>query len=73
MSFKDFVKYFDRVELCNLGPDSLSDEMVSAGKKKWEMSTFEGEWTTGSTAGGCRNYLDTFWHNPQYQVCRIRF
>ncbi|XP_037048714.1 calpain-A isoform X5 [Bradysia coprophila] len=68
MSFQDWMKYYDRVELCNLSPDSLSEEQVSGGKKKWEMSVFEGEWTAGVTAGGCRNYLDTFWHNPQYVV-----
>lgn len=68
MSFQDWMKYYDRVELCNLSPDSLSEEQISGGKKKWEMSVYEGEWTTGVTAGGCRNYLDTFWHNPQYVV-----
>lgn len=68
MSFQDWMKYFDRVELCNLSPDSLSEEQVSGGKKKWEMSVFEGEWVQGATAGGCRNYLETFWHNPQYVV-----
>ncbi|GAB0096124.1 Calpain-B [Sergentomyia squamirostris] len=68
MSFKDFLTHFDRVELCNLSPDSLSDDQVSRGKKKWEMSVFEGEWTPGVTAGGCRNYLETFWHNPQYVI-----
>ncbi len=36
------------------------------GKKKWEMSVFEGEWTSGTSAGGCRNYLNSFWQNPQY-------
>lgn len=68
MSYRDFLKYFDRVEICNLSPDSLSDEQVSMGKRRWEMSVFEGEWTAGVTAGGCRNYLDTFWHNPQYVI-----
>lgn len=60
MSYRDFLKYFDRVEICNLSPDSLSDEQISHGKKKWEMSTFEGEWVSGVSAGGCRNYLGKF-------------
>lgn len=68
MSFQDWMHYFDRVELCNLSPDSLSEEQVSGGKKKWEMSVFEGEWVQGATAGGCRNFLETFSHNPQYVV-----
>ncbi|XP_029708160.2 calpain-A isoform X10 [Aedes albopictus] len=68
MSYRDFTRYFDRIEICNLSPDSLSDEQVNRGKLRWEMSTFEGEWAIGSTAGGCRNYLQTFWHNPQYVV-----
>lgn len=68
MSYRDWVKYFDRVELCNLSPDSLSDEQIQKGKKKWDMSVFEGEWTSGVTAGGCRNFLDTFWRNPQYVI-----
>ncbi|XP_026481913.1 calpain-A-like isoform X3 [Ctenocephalides felis] len=68
MSFRDFSSRFDRIEMCNLSPDSLSEEKLSQGKKKWETSTFEGEWVRGVTAGGCRNYLDTFWHNPQYTI-----
>lgn len=66
MSYRDFLKYFERVEICNLSPDSLSEEQQSMGKKKWDMSVFEGEWTAGVSAGGCRNYLQTFWQNPQY-------
>ncbi|XP_066260252.1 calpain-A-like isoform X3 [Euwallacea similis] len=69
MSFKEFQKFFSRVEICNLNPDSLSEEeLLEGNKKKWEMSVFEGEWVRGVTAGGCRNFLDSFWHNPQYRV-----
>jgi calpain len=41
MSHKDFTKYFQRLEICNLSPDSLEDEGEGEGKKKWEMSVFE--------------------------------
>ncbi|XP_052900002.1 calpain-A-like isoform X2 [Anopheles moucheti] len=68
MSYRDFTRYFDRMEICNLSPDSLADDEFTRGKIRWEMSMFEGEWAIGSTAGGCRNYLDTFWHNPQYII-----
>ncbi|XP_063370426.1 calpain-B [Cydia amplana] len=69
MSFKDFCDHFSRVEICNLNPDSLDPEECPEGcTKKWEMSVFEGEWVRGVTAGGCRNYLESFWRNPQYTV-----
>jgi calpain len=58
MSYKDFQKSFSRLEICNLSPDSLSEEqLLNTSKRKWEMSMFEGEWVRGVTAGGCRNYL----------------
>lgn len=58
MSFKDFQTHFDRLEICNLNPDSLTEEEVREGnKKRWEVSFYEGEWVRGVTAGGCRNYL----------------
>nr|XP_033330562.1 calpain-A isoform X4 [Megalopta genalis] len=68
MSFQDFTRYFTQLEICNLNPDSLTENELNAGKKKWEMSVFEGEWVRGVTAGGCRNFLETFWHNPQYRI-----
>ncbi|XP_072145508.1 calpain-A-like isoform X5 [Dermacentor andersoni] len=69
MSERDFVREFQFLEICNLGPDSLDSEVLSdASKKKWEVSIFEGSWVRGATAGGCRNYLDTFWVNPQYFI-----
>ncbi|XP_034934103.1 calpain-A isoform X3 [Chelonus insularis] len=68
MSFQDFKTYFTSLEICNLNPDSLTEDDLNSGKKKWEMSVFEGEWVRGVTAGGCRNFLETFWHNPQYRI-----
>lgn len=68
MSFQDFLNHFDRVEICNLSPDSLTEDQQHNSRRKWEMSMFEGEWSSGVTAGGCRNFLETFWHNPQYVI-----
>ncbi|XP_055593662.1 calpain-B-like isoform X2 [Uranotaenia lowii] len=66
ISYKDFEKYFDRVEMCNLSPDCPI--VRQTGEYPWKQSSFEGEWVIGSTAGGCRNFPNTFWHNPQYVV-----
>ena len=57
MSFQDFKRFFTQLEICNLNPDSLTEDDLNAGKKRWEMSVFEGEWVRGVTAGGCRNFL----------------
>lgn len=64
MEFEDFKANYDRVEICNLTPDSLTDDT----KKKWVVNTLEGNWIRGSTAGGCRNFIDTFWTNPQFKL-----
>ncbi|XP_040892989.1 calpain-9 isoform X2 [Toxotes jaculatrix] len=64
MEFEDFKRNYDKVEICNMTPDSLSDDT----KRHWEVSMFEGNWIRGSTAGGCRNYIDTFWTNPQFKL-----
>ncbi len=66
MSYKDFKNYFDQVEICNLTPDGLDEDFGS--RPKWEVATFQGSWIAGQTAGGCRNYLDTFASNPQYRL-----
>lgn len=68
MSFQDWMNHYDRVEMCNLSPDSLSEEQETGRKKVWANAILEGEWVQGSSAGGCRNYLDSFWTNPQYIV-----
>ena len=58
MAFQDFSKHFQKVEICNLSPESLSEEVLTAqSKKKWEMNVEHGSWTRRVNAGGCRNYL----------------
>uniref|UniRef100_A0A7N8Y819 Calpain 9 n=1 Tax=Mastacembelus armatus TaxID=205130 RepID=A0A7N8Y819_9TELE len=64
MQFEDFKRNYDKVEICNMTADSLTDDV----KHHWEVSMFEGNWIRGSTAGGCRNYIDTFWTNPQFKL-----
>lgn len=56
MSFDDFSKNFEKLEICNLGPDSLEEDELD-GKKRWEGHTENGEWIPRVNAGGCRNYL----------------
>uniref|UniRef100_A0A182IJU8 Calpain n=1 Tax=Anopheles atroparvus TaxID=41427 RepID=A0A182IJU8_ANOAO len=67
MSFADFQRYFETIEMCHLTPDCPIIKQ-SEGQFKWKTSAFEGEWVKGSTAGGNRGFLDTFWRNPQYVI-----
>lgn len=53
MEFEDFKRNYDKVEICNMTPDALSDDT----KRHWEVSVFEGNWIRGATAGGCRNFI----------------
>ncbi len=56
MSFQDFTNNFQKVEMCNLGPDAAG----STGKITFETTTQEGCWKRRVNAGGCRNYLGQF-------------
>ncbi|KAH9376148.1 hypothetical protein HPB48_000622 [Haemaphysalis longicornis] len=52
MSEEDFLQEFHLLEICNLGPDSLDQEVLTdTSKKKWEASIFEGSWVRGATCG----------------------
>ncbi|XP_037365747.1 calpain-9-like [Talpa occidentalis] len=61
MAFVDFKAHFDKVMICNLTPDALEEDAL----RKWEVTVHQGSWVWGSTAGGSRKFLDTFWTNPQ--------
>uniref|UniRef100_A0AAR2LEJ0 Calpain-3 n=1 Tax=Pygocentrus nattereri TaxID=42514 RepID=A0AAR2LEJ0_PYGNA len=64
MGFEMFQQTFTKLEICNLTPDALQDDQML----KWTVSVMEGRWVRGCSAGGCRNYPDTFWTNPQYRL-----
>ncbi|XP_063775087.1 calpain-2 catalytic subunit-like [Pseudophryne corroboree] len=64
MAYNDFLRHYSRLEICNLTPDTLESDKY----KKWSMVKMDGMWRRGSTAGGCRNFPDTFWMNPQYMI-----
>ncbi|XP_075451640.1 calpain-2 catalytic subunit isoform X2 [Ascaphus truei] len=64
MSFTDFLRHYSRLEICNLSPDTLTSDKY----KKWSLVKMDGTWRRGSTAGGCRNFPNTFWTNPQFLI-----
>ncbi|KAM4724502.1 calpain-8-like [Anableps anableps] len=64
MKLEDFCKFFTDLDICGLNPNFLDEDSSS----QWRTSMVEGRWVAGTTAGGCMNYKDSFWTNPQYRV-----
>uniref|UniRef100_A0A673GUR0 Calpain-3 n=1 Tax=Sinocyclocheilus rhinocerous TaxID=307959 RepID=A0A673GUR0_9TELE len=64
MCFEEFKKNFTKLEICNVTPDTLEDDKML----KWNVTTHEGRWVKGCSAGGCRNFPDTYWTNPQFRL-----
>jgi len=71
MSFEDFCREFKNVSICHREPDE--EEGVAEGtrrasvKKKWYVERHDNQWNQ-STAGGCRNFKESFTKNPQFRV-----
>lgn len=63
MSYRDFIKNFQEVTVCNLSPN---ENVAEKATKRWEKAQFKGEWIDGITAGGSKDNTDTFHNNPQY-------
>lgn len=68
ISLHDFLKIFQLLDFCHLGPGSLTGEMIGGCSKRWEVSTFEGSWIPGSNAGGTDSDMEKFATNPQYLI-----
>ncbi|RCN39845.1 calpain family cysteine protease, partial [Ancylostoma caninum] len=95
MSFEDYMRNFEKMEICNLGPDVMDEVYQACGHllvtntrmavspqesfllqmtgvrppgSVWAANTHDGAWIANQTAGGCRNYINTFANNPQYRV-----
>jgi len=58
ISMNDFCANFTNAEICSLGPEGPQDS--------FQEVVYRGGWRTNITAGGCRNFIDTFHINPQY-------
>ncbi|XP_053577574.1 calpain-1 catalytic subunit [Bombina bombina] len=66
MEVGDFQKNFQVLEICHLGPQSLS--RVGGAARPWDFVTYEGRWVKGLSAGGSINCRDHFWMNPQFSL-----
>ncbi|KAG7315494.1 hypothetical protein KOW79_021582 [Hemibagrus wyckioides] len=64
MAYADYIQRYSRLEICNLTPDSPSNDSVRC----WNSCQFEGSWKKGISAGGCLNFPATFSTNPQFRV-----
>ncbi|GAA6089520.1 calpain-2 catalytic subunit-like [Tachysurus ichikawai] len=63
MTYADYIQRYSDLEICNLTPDTPSDDL-----RCWNACQFEGTWKIGTTAGGCLKFPATFCTNPQYRV-----
>lgn len=64
MTMKHFCEHFVDVDICCLCPDFLDGNSTC----HWTPSFHDGRWVAGTTAGGCLNFPNSFWINPQYRV-----
>ncbi|XP_068730617.1 calpain-B-like isoform X1 [Montipora capricornis] len=65
MTMEDFQTNFTRIEICMLTADSILEPDE---RKSWKIRREKGRWQTDASAGGCRNFIDTFHINPQIRI-----
>jgi calpain, invertebrate len=72
MSFTDFMRNWDIVQVCHLTLDSFSAELFTSEHDEhlmWKCKTYQSEWRTGHSAGGCGSTNQAkFWTNPQFFI-----
>lgn len=74
ISFDDWLRNFNRMAMCHLSPDALTQEVLeSNGIRMWNQSTYMAEWVTGFNAGGSpigfsSRPSKSFLKNPQFPV-----
>ena len=54
------------VELCMIPEDIIPDQECN-----WVTSLHESRWARGISAGGCTNFMKTFWRNPQFLMTLV--
>ncbi|KAF7988246.1 hypothetical protein HCN44_007778 [Aphidius gifuensis] len=66
--YEDFIEYFVYVDICNLTPNPLTDDLYGKnGKKKLSLSAIEGKWMGGIESKEI--IVDDFFKiNPQYRM-----
>ena len=55
MSFRDFSANFQRLEICNLGPDDVTD--FNDDDVTFQCQQLHSSWKKNVNAGGCRNFM----------------
>ncbi|XP_061407162.1 calpain-8-like [Lethenteron reissneri] len=74
MSVEEFTKFFSTIEICSFNPeetegtDSAEAAPGTPAPPSWALTTHDGRWIPGCSAGGCRKYKVSFWTNPQFRL-----
>lgn len=72
MSFEDFMKNWDELDIVHLSVDSFSTGIMETHENellKWKCRTYFSKWEKGFSAGGCGNDdREKFWKNPQFLI-----
>lgn len=67
MSYRDFLLNYDTIEICNLFKTFTHTSAFDFEERKnWHLRKAEGEWKMDVSAGGSRNFLESFDKNPKF-------